>query len=648
MIKKNLFILSCARCCAIIIVLFLLLLSPRVSESSARGSGATPGVLSDEILSTPKTLKPFLETIYQQSLDRGFQNYYPYSFALIRECYRALAAGEHDRALLLSEYAERLSPDLAAAATAQAESLWVRNKLLFYYLIAGQLTAVCAQLYDLEPIARVLSSAALSLTASFLLTLALFCLSLLAKYLPSAFHDLKHIFPLSMPRKAALGWALIIFCAPLFLNISLFWAFCYWLLLVFSYQSRAEQRATIFLLLFLSLIPRLLTVTATMLAAPQSELVAAWWNINYRSWSDSATARLKTYSADHPEDTASLFTLGLAAKKEGAYEEAERCFQKILDRTPRHTAARINLGNVYSAIKNPDMAIEQYQQALALTPTSAAAHYNLSRAYMQKFMFTESETAFLQAKRLDSAAVDYQLARYSENPNRLFIDAPLARAEIWQKAFSPSPENMLLARRLWDFACRGVPFDYGWAAPGVFIICALLLAKIKRFALAKRCATCGRPFCRRCQSVSAQTGSCSQCANILTNKKAQDPALREVKMLAIKKYRQRQKTITALFTFSFPGAGLLRRDHLIAGLLCSFIFAFFFFYIVMRGFLIPCSWDRIVPPGRALPLMALGSILFCCAVAMLFTNRLGEPASAEAAQAPAAKKPRRKSRAARR
>jgi tetratricopeptide (TPR) repeat protein len=451
-----------------------------------------------------------------------------------------------------------------------------------------------------------------------------------------------------MPRKAALGWALIIFCAPLLLNVSLFWALCYWLLLVFSYQSKAEQRATIVLILFFSLIPRLLTVTAAMLEAPQDRHVTVLWNVNYRSWSDRETARLKNYSADHPEDTASLFTLGLVAKKEGAYEDAERCFQKVLDRPPHCAAARINLGNVYCAIMKPDMAIEQYQQALALTPSSAVAHYNLSRAYMQKFMFTESEAAFLQAKRLDSAAVDYQLARYSENPNRLLIDAPLARAEIWQKAVSPSPEKMQLARRLWDFSCRGVPFAYGWAAPGVFIICALLLVKIKRFALAKRCATCGRIFCRRCQSVSAHTGSCSQCANILTKKEGQDPALREVKLRAIKKYRQRQKTINALFTFLFPGAGLLRRGHLIAGLLYSFLFSFFFFYIVMRGFLIPCSWDRIVSPGRALPLMALGSILFCGAVAILFTTRLKEPDSAEAAQTLAANISQRKALAARR
>ena len=647
MIKKKHFIPSCARYCAIIIVLFLLLLSPpRVSGSTAHS--AAPGALSDEILSTPETLKPFLETIYQQSLDRGFKNYYPYSFALIRECNQALAAGQHDRALILSEYAERLSPDLGAAATAQARSLWVRNKLLFYYLIAGQVTAFCSQLFDLEPVARFLSCAALSLIAAFLLTLALFCLSQLAKYLPSAYHDLKHILPLSTPPRAALGWALLVFCAPLLLNVSLFWALCYWLLLVFSYQRRAEQRATIVLLLFLSLIPRLLTVTAAMLAAPQDQLITVLWDVNYRSWSNREIARLKSYSADHPEDTASLFTLGLAAKKEGAYAEAERSFQKILDRAPRYAAARINLGNVYCALKNPDMAIEQYQQVLALTPSSAAAQYNLSRAYMQKFMFTESEAAFLQAKRLDSAAVDCQLARYSENPNRLLIDAPLARAEIWQKTFSPSPENMLLARRLWDFAFRGVPFDYGWAAPGFFIICALLLVKINRFALAMRCATCGRAFCRRCQSVSTKTSSCSQCANILTNKKRQDPALREKKMLAVKKYRQRQKTITALFTFSFPGAGLLRKGRLIAGLLCSFLFAFFFFYTIMRGFLIPCSWDRIVLPGRALPLMALGAILFCGAVAMLFTNRLEEPDSVEAAPAPAAKKRQRKAPAGRR
>jgi tetratricopeptide (TPR) repeat protein len=648
MIKKKLFILSCARYCAIVIILSLLLLNPCTSGGAARGAGDTPGALSDQILSTPETLSSFLETIYQQSLDRGFTNYYPYSFALIRETYRALAEGRYDAALILSEYAERLSPDLAAASVARGVSLWVRNKLLFYYLIAGQLAAFCSRFYDLEPLARVLSCAALSLSAAFLLTLALFCLTQLAKYLPSAYHDLKHLLPLSMPRKAALGWALLIFCAPPLLGFSLFWALCYWLVLLYCYQCKAEQRSTILLLLLFSLLPRLLTVTAAMLEVPQNQLVSALWNVNYGSWSDRDIARLTSHCAQHPEDTASLFTLGLAAKKQGAYEEAERCFKIILDRSPRYTAARINLGNVYCSIKNADMAIDQYQQALALAPSSASAHYNVSRAYMQKFMFTESEAAFLQAKRLHSAAVDYQLARYSENPNRLLIDVPLARSEIWQKAFSPSPENMLQASRLWDFTCRGVPFAYGWAAPGIFIICALLMSKTKRFARAKRCPTCGRTFCRRCQSISAQTSSCSQCANVLAQKQGQDPDLREAKMLAIKKYRQRQKAITALFTFSFPGAGLLRKGHLIAGLLCSFFFAFFMFSIVASAFLIPCSWDRIVPPGRALPLIAAGLMLFCSAVVVLYTNRLSEPESAPAALAPAANKPHRKARAARR
>ena len=638
MIKNNPFFLPRAQTIIIIIMLLVSLLSQYSSGRPACAADSAPAVLSDDILNSVKTLKPFLENMYQQSLDRGIKNYYPYSFALIRECYTALDTGQYDKALLLSEYAEQLSPDLPAATAALAQSRWVRNKLFFHHLIWGQLTSFCKQLYVLEPPARFLAAAMLSLAGALLLTLALFCLALLAKYLPRAYHDLKHIFPLSMPHAVSRGWALCIFCVPLFFNFSLCWVLCYWLLLMFSYQTKQEQKATICLMLFLSLIPQFLAVTATMLAAPQSPLVKTLWTTNYGSWQDRDAVYLKSYSEAHPEDTASLFTLGLISKKEGDYKEAERYYQKVLERNPQNSLARVNLGNVYCAIKKPDQAIEQYQQALALKPSSAAAHFNLSRAYLQKFMFTESEAEFMKAKHLDSSAVTYLLVTYAENPNRLLIDEPLPRAEIWQKAFSSTSENRLLAQQLWDVTCRGIPFAYGWAAPGAFIICALLVVKYKRFALAKRCMTCGRSFCRRCERVSDQTRSCTQCTNILGKQEGLDPALREMKMLTIKKYQGRQKTITTFFTFLFPGAGLLRKGYLVPGLLCTVLFAFFLFFTVLHGFVMTYSWDITLPPAPGLSRIGLGFILLCGVVVIGAAHRRKELDMTAGTPAAAAKK----------
>ena len=638
MIKNKPFFLPRALSFIIIIILLFPLLSPYASGSPAGTADSAPAVLSDAILTSVETLKPFLETIYQQSLDRGIKNYYPYSFALIRECYTALDTGQYDKALLLSEYAEQLAPDLSAATAARAQSRWVRNKLFFHHLIWGQLTSFCKQLYEFEPPARFLAAAMLSLAGAFLLTLALFCLTLLAKYLPRAYHDLKHIFPLSMPHAVSLGWALFIFCVPLLFNFSLCWVLCYWLLLMFSYQNKQEQKATICLILFLSLIPQFLAGAATMLTAPQSPLIKTLWTANYGSWQDRDADYLKSYSEAHPEDTASLFTLGLISKKEGDYKKAERYYQKVLERNPQHPLARSNLGNVYCAIKKPDQAIEQYQQALALKPSSAAAHFNLSRAYLQKFMFTESEAEFMKAKHLDSSAVTYLLVTYAENPNRLLIDEPLPRLEIWQQAFSAASENRLLAQQLWDVTCRGIPFAYGWAAPGAFIICALLVAKNKRFALAKRCMTCGRSFCRRCERVSAQTRSCTQCTNILGKQEGLDPALKEMKMLTINKYRGRQQTITTFFTFLFPGAGLMRKGYPVPGLLCTVLFAFFLFFTVLHGFVMTYSWDITLPPAPGLSRIGLGFILLCGVVVIGAAHRRKELDMTAGTPAAAAKK----------
>jgi hypothetical protein len=88
----------------------------------------------------------------------------------------------------------------------------------------------------------------------------------------------------------------------------------------------------------------------------------------------------------------------------------------------------------------------------------------------------------------------------------------------------------------------------------------------------------------------------------------------------------------------FPGAGLMRKGYLIAGLFEAFSFSFFFFYIVMHGFLIPCSWDRILPPARVLPLAVLGTILLCGAVVIFCNSRLREPDAAGATQAAKTKK----------
>jgi hypothetical protein len=111
-----------------------------------------------------------------------------------------------------------------------------------------------------------------------------------------------------------------------------------------------------------------------------------------------------------------------------------------------------------------------------------------------------------------------------------------------------------------------------------------------------------------------------------------------MKLLTIKKYQDRQKIITTLFTFLFPGAGLLRKGYPVPGLLCTVVFTFFLFFTVMQGFVMTYSWDIILPPAPGLSRISLGFVLLCGIVVMGAAYRRKEMDMTAGTPAAAAKK----------
>ena len=360
---------------------------------------------------------------------------------LIKECYTAIEKNHFDAAIVLSEYAEKFSPDLPAATKARAHTQWSRNKLHIHHLMTGYAIGFLKELKHLESLSALLASIVFSLVGAIFITFVFYSVSAALKYVPLAYHDLTHLLPAVVPRAACSGWALIVFLLPLFLRISIFWVLCYWLLLFLAYQSKKEHAVTIGFFILLSFIPWLLSVGSSSLVAPQIQLVNALWKANYEKWSDRETEYLKVYTQAQPEDAEAFFTLGLIHKKNRDYQGAEFYYQKALEIKPQHYYAHVNLGNVYCATKRLDQAIREYNKAISLEPSRSTAHLNLSRTYLQKFMFAESEAAFMKARKLDKSLVDDFLTTYTEHPNRMVIDEPLSRQVILDKAFSPPYEH---------------------------------------------------------------------------------------------------------------------------------------------------------------------------------------------------------------
>lgn len=552
-------------------------------------------IRAEHDVSNPEQLKSTLDIAYQEVLEKGLKNYAAYSYILIKKCYEAIANNDYETAIIFSTYAKKISPDLPAARKAHAYAQWSQNKLRIHYLISGYWLGFLKQLTHLESISLIVASFIFSLLGAFFITFVFFCVLIVIKYAGNAHHDLSHQLPALLPQTARRGWSLILFLLPLFFQVSILWIFCYWVLLLFAYQHSREQIITIGFFIFLACLPWLLHTGCVFLISPQIKLVKALWRTNYDTWNGRQIEYIKGYTDVHPEDVEAYFSLGLIHKKEMDYQRAEFYYLKALAINPDHYPTHVNLGNIYYLTKRLDQAIDEYSKAISLQSSRCVAYLNLSRAYLQKFMFTEGETAFMEARKRDRSLVEDFLATYGEHPNRQVIDETLSKAVILNKAFSAPYEHHVFAIQLWDIIFNGLPFAWGRTAAVIFICCAIMLLKNNRFQNARSCISCGKAFCKKCQRITIQGSFCRQCLNLIDNKEGLDPCLKEHKLLEVKNYLRRQLVLARFFALIFPGAAFLQKGYFFSGVLLIFGFALFFLNTVINGLGKEILWESMKP-----------------------------------------------------
>ena len=203
-------------------------------------------------------------------------------------------------------------------------------------------------------------------------------------------------------------------------------------------------------------------------------------------------------------------------KREQNYTTALSYYNRLLKKNPRDYRVCINTGNVYFAMGDWEKAVELYTAAIAAAPEkSAAAHFNLARAYQQKFMFKEAERFLLDAKRLDSERVETYLEIYSENYNRLLIDETISRKDIWLKGLNEFLGQRYLLNSIWDMFFAGLRLPFGTLAVLALLLLNLIFGDKNFLRIAAKCTLCGKIMCQRCQRNIAADILCLQCQNFL-------------------------------------------------------------------------------------------------------------------------------------
>ena len=129
----------------------------------------------------------------------------------------------------------------------------------------------------------------------------------------------------------------------------------------------------------------------------------------------------------------------------GRFEDAKARVAALLQKNPKDVEVLLLHANALAALRDPEGAITQIEEALKVDPNSSPAFVNLGAVRMQSGEAKEAEAAFRKAIDLEPASVDPKLAF----ANFLWAAgrAPEAEAVI-KEALAKEPQHLLANRML--------------------------------------------------------------------------------------------------------------------------------------------------------------------------------------------------------
>ncbi|MCP4716634.1 MAG: tetratricopeptide repeat protein, partial [Deltaproteobacteria bacterium] len=409
----------------------------------------------------------------------------------------------------------------------------------------------------------------------------------------------------------------VLFVAPLFAGMSLPATALYWLVLLFGYCGTRERIAVCGFGAGCAVLPAAVGAICFCLYLPQSEIVGTLWRVNYGYWTSATIDHLEDISQRQPDDIDVLMTLGLAHKREQNYRTARRYYEKAMAAAPRNYKTHVNIGNVFLATGRWEQAVAAYKEAAVLAPTaSAAAHFNLARAYQQRFMFKEAEQELFAAKRIAADRIDRQLGLYSENYNRMLLDELPGRSNLLLRGYRDFLRESQITAGVWALLFPGIPLQY---APAFFlgiVFFCLISVRRDRVRIAVSCRFCGKTMCRRCQVQLTDEIGCNQCRNFFHKKERIGARAKAEKMKQILRHRNMRSVPGNVLAVCLPGAGHMWKGQVLRGSLYLFVFLCFMGRCV--GLVV---WENPADVAGVLGLSALSVwgggcfVLWCCLAA---------------------------------
>jgi tetratricopeptide (TPR) repeat protein len=542
-----------------------------------------------------------LDQLYQLKLDRGLRNIPLLSFFLIREAQQARYAGDHDLSVRLANSSIKFSPDLFTPYFELAKARWHQNTFQFDKIIPSFLDGLIALTSYFSSSLNFYYNVFYILANAILLTFMLFGIVVLVKYFPLFVYDIRKDLTQEITKVVLNGLRIFVLFIPFFLRLDMLWAILYWNVLLWGYLPKKERQFLLCFFIVLVYLPYALRSASSYLESPSSDILLEMNRANYEDWDGTTELKLQTWLTAHPDDTDVLFTLGLMEKKQGRYDQAEKYYQGALQKEPTFSEAQSNLGNVYMARKEVDLAIAAYEKAVSIDPGKAAYYFNLYRAYSQKTLLSgKLDLALQKARQLDPKLVDFYLSvdtsRQAPVIQRFLIDESLRPDRFWGRVWAHfiGREGVLFhVFRAWF---ERIPSRISFLSAFFFLV---FVAGMSRYSRAKRfltrCPMCGSPTHRFYLGASDQEFICFNCNRMFVQREKLHPTIVEKKALQVKVFQKESRGIGIFVSHFIVGFGYVWRGSFVRGLLLTFLFFVFVMRFVHWNGVLMHSWVQSPP-----------------------------------------------------
>lgn len=534
----------------------------------------------------PETLK----RIKDKGFGEGIGNIEEISAALVMEGYKILKS-DPAKAISLFKTAKELSPDFPSAYYATGKAYWRQSILNIFKTLDEFLSGWKATFRNFWWLFFTMGNLSFTLFISFSASLLLFSIIIAFRYFPLLNHDIKEKFPI-IPSNLIKLILLVFLLLFLFLNPGFLYLYLLLLFLVWPYMSVKEKGIGFLSLIVLAILPLIIPYLLLFLSVQNNPELKVMVEVNKGWIDDKGLIDLEKRSKNEPEDPEATFSLALAKKRRGQFDEALTLYEKILD--VRYLSDRVynNIGNIYAAKNNFNDAISNYKKAIENNPYLVSAHYNLSQIYRKTFRFDEGEREYQEAQRIDSELLKTYASIKGPSFNRFVIDEGLSKKEIWRNVLRRSKENIKLADSIWTRFMRWVPrrqTPFLLLIPFLFLITYTLLVRRRSFVYS--CIKCGNIVCGKCQIERSVENMCEECYKMLIQMEGSSQSRIE-RILNVRRFQERRKGLIKIMAF-LPGIGQFYTGQSIKGI--TFIFSFLF--LITWWFL----WDYLKTPFKIYP-----------------------------------------------